>query len=204
MSSANWIKRTSRFEEGTYTNCNLDLVRDSEVGGCQFDWKIYGRHLSVTMEEYIRISDALIYLKQTPIFYMPYFIAPVKTERQSGLLMPHLTYMTNIGTGLTWPYFLALGPWHDLTIDPTIYTGMVGYHLGLEYRYVYSRIKSGVYERLRDTLALFRRGWGHRQRSKTRIASRQRRSASSGNGRSWLRMFILSAGGPRPGRHCAW
>lgn len=196
-------KNNFEFEEGTYTNCNLDLIRDSEVGGCQFDWKIYGRHLSVTMEEYIRVSDALIYLKQTPIFYLPYFIAPVKTERQSGLLMPHLSYMTNIGTGLTWPYFLALGPWHDLTIDPTAYTGMVGYHLGLEYRYVYSASKAGYvnayvthwhFSDANGDIAKDPQGPTHKPEA---------RSASSGNGRSWRKIFTLSAGAPRPGRRCA-
>jgi hypothetical protein len=136
-------KNEFEIDEGTYSNCNLDLIKDSSVGGCQFDWKISGRSIKFTEGEYIRIYDALLYMKKIPVMYTPFFIAPMKSKRQSGLLMPHYSYVRDLGGGLQLPYFAALGPWHDLTIDPT-YWSEKGYHVGLNYRYIYSPAKQGT------------------------------------------------------------
>lgn len=140
------IRKLSRdkfeVEEGTYSNCNLDLIRTRDVTGCNLDWKLYGRYFTVTMEEYVHIHDALFYIKKLPVIYSPYFIAPVKSKRQSGFLMPHLTYRDNLGTGFSLPYFMALGTWHDLLATPTYYT-KAGGQLGLTYRYLYSPTRQG-------------------------------------------------------------
>jgi lipopolysaccharide assembly outer membrane protein LptD (OstA) len=130
------------IDEGTYSNCNVDLTRSPEVGSCPLDWKLTGRHFSVTLEGYAHISDVLIYVNNVPVFYTPYFIAPVKTQRQTGFLMPSFTYTDVLGNGLTIPFFWTLGTWHDLSVTPTYYTKM-GYHLGLDYRYAYSDTQKG-------------------------------------------------------------
>jgi len=129
--------RHFEIEDGSYSNCNIDLIRDPEVGKCDLDWKLYGSHFSVTMEEYVHVQDALIYLKGLPSLYLPYFVAPVKSQRQSGLLTPLFTYSDNLGNGVNWPYFWALSRWQDLTINPT-YFSKTGMKLGLDYRYNYA------------------------------------------------------------------
>src|SRR5262249_2570795 len=97
-------KGVFQVDEGTFTNCNLDLLNDSSVGHCQFDWKIYGKRLDVTVEEYARIQDALVYAKQIPVFYTPFLIVPIKSQRSTGLLMPKFSYVQNLGNGLEWPF----------------------------------------------------------------------------------------------------
>ncbi len=133
------------IEEGTYTNCNVELNRTKEIAQCPYDWKIYGRAISATLEQYAHIYDGIFYAKQLPLFYTPYAIIPIKTQRQSGFLLPTLGYWAALGNSITLPYFLVLGPWHDLTLTP-IYYSKVGYHIGLNYRYIYSPDRFGIFD----------------------------------------------------------
>lgn len=133
------------IEEGYYTNCNLEMKRDAEAGQCPYDWKIYGRGISATLEEYAHISDGIFYAKQLPLLYTPYLIVPIKTKRGSGLLMPTFSFVNELGNGATLPTFLVLGSWHDMTLTPTYYT-RIGYHVELNYRYVYSANRSGTFD----------------------------------------------------------
>lgn len=133
---------TYQVEEGSYTNCNVELDQKKDVGKCAFDWKLYGKYFSLTIEEYAQIHDALIYVREIPVFYLPYLIAPVKSKRQTGLLMPSLSYSDNLGNGIKLPFFWALSPWQDLTITPSHYS-KTGFHLGLNYRYIYSGFTHG-------------------------------------------------------------
>lgn len=132
-----------QVEEGSYTNCNIDLSTRHDVSQCSFDWKLYGRSFSLKIEEYAHIQDALIYVREVPIFYLPYLIAPVKSKRQTGFLMPGLSYSDNLGNGVRVPFFWALSPWQDLTITPSHYS-KTGYHVGLNYRYLYSDRTKGT------------------------------------------------------------
>lgn len=132
------------MDEGIYTNCNTQAIRDKSAATCPFDWKIYGKHFSVTIEGYAHIYDAIIHVKDLPVAYIPYYIAPAKSKRQSGFLnVQLLTGKTNIGSGSGIPFFWALGSWHDLTIDPMYYS-KAGMHLGLNYNYAYARDKLGT------------------------------------------------------------
>jgi len=123
--------------DGIYTNCNTVPFIDREVSKCPFDVKIYARKFFLTVESYIQIYDAILYTKELPVLYTPYFIAPAKTKRQTGVLVPSLNVRQRLGTGLSLPVFWALGSWHDLTLTPTWWS-LIGYHLSLEYRYNYS------------------------------------------------------------------
>lgn len=122
---------------GIFTNCNTVPFIDREAGKCPFDVKIYARRFFLTLDSYVHIYDGIIYAKELPVFYTPYFMAPAKTSRQTGLLVPSTNYRQRLGTGFSLPFFLALSKWQDLTITPTWWT-QIGYHLDLDYRYIYS------------------------------------------------------------------
>ena len=55
---------------------------------------------------------------------------------------PQFSYNQNLGQGISLPYFLALGAWDDITFIPTLFE-TAGYHLGVDYRYLYSYDKWG-------------------------------------------------------------
>lgn len=132
------------MDEGIYTNCNTQAVRDKSAANCPFDWKIYGKHFSVTLEGYAHIYDAIVYAKDLPVAYVPYYLAPAKSKRQTGFLnLQLLTGTRNIGSGWGMPFFWNLGSWHDLTLFPMVYS-KAGMHLGASYNYAYSRTRSGI------------------------------------------------------------
>lgn len=138
-------KETFEVEEGTYTNCNTALIKDSGVSGCKMDWKLYGRKFSITTESYAQFYDALMYVRDMPILYTPYFIIPVKTKRQSGFLFPNFSGSANLGGGSSLPFFWNIADWQDLTIKPTYYT-KTGFHTALDYRYQYSLSAGGRFQ----------------------------------------------------------
>jgi len=128
--------------DGVYTNCNTVPLIDREAGKCPFDVKIYGRRFFVTLDSYVHIYDGMVYAKDLPIFYTPYFIAPAKTTRQSGVLMPAVNFRQRLGSGFSLPVFLALDRWHDLTLTPTWWS-LIGFHFDIDYRYIYSNSTKG-------------------------------------------------------------
>lgn len=139
--SGKLLRRVDRvnfvIEDGSYSNCNLDRVGPEAVAGCSMDWKIVGKKISVELGGYAHIEGTMLFLRSMPLLYLPYAVFPAKTERQSGLLPPQFTNAAAVGSGLSLPFFWAIGAWQDLTITPTWYSA-AGAHLHLDYRYRYS------------------------------------------------------------------
>ncbi len=132
-------------EEGTYSNCNTIPIEGKKAGQCDFDWKVYGKHLDVEVGKYLHVTDAITYISGMPVLYLPYFFFPIKTGRQSGFLQSSMGYVANLGTTVSLPYYWAMSDWSDLTITPSVHTKR-GLHLGFNYRYAYSDDKFGEFD----------------------------------------------------------
>jgi LPS-assembly protein len=58
-----------------------------------------------------------------PMAYLPFFSTPDPTvKRKSGFLMPGYSSVTGYGYGVEIPYYFALAPDYDLTVNPRITT----------------------------------------------------------------------------------
>ena len=58
-----------------------------------------------------------------PIAFLPAFeIADPTVKRKSGFLMPGLVFKSDLGAGLSIPYYFALSPTYDLTVTGTGFT----------------------------------------------------------------------------------
>jgi LPS-assembly protein len=58
-----------------------------------------------------------------PIAFLPAFEIPDPTvKRKSGFLLPGISYKSELGYGLSVPYFFALSPTYDLTVTGTGYS----------------------------------------------------------------------------------
>ena len=130
---------TDHYEvrEGIYTNCNTIPITDRTANKCLFDWKIYAHKFDLTLDGYVFAYDVILYSKDLPLSYLPVFIAPAKSKRQTGILLGTITTSNHLGTGISLPFFWALSRWQDLTLTPT-YFSKVGFHGAAEYNYVYS------------------------------------------------------------------
>ena len=105
-------------------------------------WKFGATELDVKLEEFASGKNVIFYVKDVPIFYFPYIMLPVKRERQSGLLFPKFGRSTKRGEFIDIPYYWAISPSQEATIDLDIQTKR-GIGLGLDYRYLRSRTSEG-------------------------------------------------------------
>jgi LPS-assembly protein len=125
---------TYRIRGGSFTTCNGDWPA----------WRFTGREALVTLEEYASVWGATFEVKNVPLLYSPYLFFPVKTQRQSGFLMPRLTFSNTAGVELNSAYFWAISK----NMDATFYLDLAtekGIGEGLEYRYVREKGSAGTF-----------------------------------------------------------
>jgi len=115
---------TYRIERGSFTTCN----------GAVPDWRISGRDLDVTLEGYGTLKHGFFYIKDIPVFYIPWLVYPAKRQRQTGFLMPSLANSSSRGLDVKFPFFLNLSPSVDATITPRFCTKRAA-QAALEFRY---------------------------------------------------------------------
>ncbi|QSV44571.1 LPS-assembly protein LptD [Geobacter benzoatilyticus] len=123
-----------RLEDGTFTTC--DAERPS--------WKFSASDVNVTLGEYATGKHALLYLGDVPVFYLPYIIFPVKTERQSGFLVPRTGNTSKKGFTFNMAYYWAIDPSQDSTFNIDIQSKR-GVGFGLDYRYIRKRGSEGEF-----------------------------------------------------------
>jgi LPS-assembly protein len=119
-------------KNGSFTTC------DGEVP----DWKFSAREVDVTLGEYARAKDVWFHIKDVPVFYTPYLMFPVATERESGLLMPRFGYSNNKGAIASMAWYQVI----DRNMDATLYLDYfseIGLGKGLEYRYTLAGHNNG-------------------------------------------------------------
>ena len=121
-----------RIERGTFTTC------DGEVP----DWKFGARRLDVTVGGYARARHAFFYIRDIPVLYAPYFFYPVKTERESGFLIPRIGVSSRRGFQFTLPWYQVIDRNQDATFYLD-YLSKLGLGKGLEYRYIFGTEDAG-------------------------------------------------------------
>lgn len=121
--------------KGTVTTC------DCEAGESPA-WSFYSNNADVTFGKYFTAWNSLFYIKSAPIFYFPYLIFPVKTERETGFLPPRIGYSNVRGLKLDNSFFWAISENTDATFYLDIEHSR-GIGKGIEYRYVLSRTTDG-------------------------------------------------------------
>ena len=125
-------KERFRVIDGTFTTCE----------GERPSWKFGAGRFDVTMGGYARASNVLFYIKDVPVFYVPYLIYPAKTERESGLLLPRYGFSSRRGTQFSLAWYQVLSRNQDATLELD-YLSKFGLGKGLEYRYVFGDDEHG-------------------------------------------------------------
>ncbi len=113
-----------RVEEGSFTTCD----------GATPDWRITGKDLDVTLEGYGVLKHGFFYIRDIPVFYLPWLMYPAKRQRQSGFLMPQMANSSIRGFDVRLPFFLDISPSIDATITPRLCTNRAA-QAGFEFRY---------------------------------------------------------------------
>ncbi|MGD9914564.1 MAG: LPS-assembly protein LptD [Rhizobiaceae bacterium] len=110
---------TTTFNNGVYTACEPC----EENPGKAPIWRIKGRKIIWNgKEKTIRFERSRFELFGLPIAYMPFIEVPDPTvKRKSGLLLPGIHYKSELGFGVSVPYYLALAPTYDLLVEGHYY-----------------------------------------------------------------------------------
>jgi LPS-assembly protein len=128
------------FENGVYTAC----------APCQDDpkkpplWQVKGmRIIHDQIDKMLYFENAQLEFFGVPLAYIPYFSAPDPTvKRKSGFLMPGYSTNSTYGFGIEVPYYWAIAPDYDATINPRFMTQQ-GVLLQGEFR---QRLLDGSYQ----------------------------------------------------------
>lgn len=127
--------------ENTYHISDFHLTT---CDGTDPTWSITGSEVQITIEGYGKIKGAAFRVREIPFIYLPYMIFPVKTKRQTGLLLPGTGYSDRNGMELEIPFFWAISD----QMDATFYERLIsrrGLMQGIEFRYVSEGNSEGTY-----------------------------------------------------------
>ena len=95
-----------------------------------------------------------LYVKNVPVFYLPYFGFPTDTTRRTGLLLPTMGYSSSEGFLYSQPIFIAPADDYDIELIPQIRTQR-GYGSYANFRYADSpdsmlNVKTGYFKEFDD------------------------------------------------------
>ena len=146
--NADWMERTGdkhyELENWSITACDPCDEEDKTAPL----WRFRGLRAKADLGKYLHARHVVFYIKDIPVLYTPYLILPIKTNRQTGLLVPKMGYSTRDGLKINQALFWALGPSQDatLTVD---YRSQRGVGAELEYRY---KLRGGSHGQLEYAL----------------------------------------------------
>lgn len=99
-------------------NSTIFIGKDSAVSSCDVsnpDWQIrFSQGEFKRSKNYLHLYHAKLYVKDTPVFYLPYLGFSLDTSRRTGLLIPEFEFNKDDGFYYNQPFFLALYDEWDL------------------------------------------------------------------------------------------
>jgi LPS-assembly protein len=123
----------------------IQQPRATTCDGGSPDWEIAGSEMDVTIEGYGLMKNARLVTKGLPVFYSPFVPFPAKTKRQSGFLLPYLSYSREKdGLDIEIPFFWAISPQMDATLYQR-YIEKRGFKEGAEFRYYLGNKSFGTF-----------------------------------------------------------
>ncbi len=148
--------KTYFFRRGTYTACDSSWPA----------WKFWCTSAKIHDGGYLQSWNTVGFIQGIPVLYLPYFIYPVKNERQTGFLIPDVGRSSTLGYTISNSFFWAITKSQDATLSHRYYEER-GHKVELEYRYKYSKNTDGTFngQYIRDKLTLEERKrlrWNHR------------------------------------------
>ena len=145
-SRVGWLKRGRIFMSGPHAYVAGDHINkhwgdvytftNAKITTCDGDtpaWSMTAEEAVVEVDGYARLSRSSFQVKDTPVAYTPYFIFPVKKDRQTGFLVPEYGRSGTKGVYYNQPFFWAIDDNSDLMVNE-YYMEKRGFMHGLEYR----------------------------------------------------------------------
>ena len=113
-----------KIKKGKFTTCGWDRP----------EWTFTSDEVDITVQGYAKTKSTTFHILGVPVFYVPWGIFPVKTDRASGFLMPEMGLSSADGAKFKLSYFWAISKDTDATLSAE-YMSKRGVMLGAQYRY---------------------------------------------------------------------
>lgn len=101
--------QTYHVDDGFFTTCLCESGSPS--------WKFSAEQMDLTLEGSGTIKNGYLYILDIPVFYLPYGVFPLRSERQTGFLFPKFGQSTIEGFRYQQPFFWAISKSTDATFE---------------------------------------------------------------------------------------
>lgn len=128
--------RSYTFQRAVFTTCRCPKE------GSRVPWQIRAREADLDIGGYGVVRDATVDVLGVPALWVPWLIVPLRTERQSGLLLPEVSAGTRRGFEVGVPFFWAARENVNVTLTP-YYSVRRGFKQDVLTEYVFGKESSG-------------------------------------------------------------
>jgi len=122
-----------------YKDKPIEIINGSYTTCAPYDetWHLNFKKLYIDKEKNSGTGyHNFLYIKNTPILYVPYISFPIKPERKTGFLIPYIGTDDVSGFNVNLPFYLNLAKNYDATIEPRYYEQR-GIQTALEARHIF-------------------------------------------------------------------
>lgn len=99
-------------------------------------WHLKASHIHLNKNTQIGTAkNTVLYVKNVPVFWMPYLRFPLTSKRTSGLLAPNYGTSSSLGANLSLPLYWNMAPNYDAIITP-IFTSKRNILFNTVFRYL--------------------------------------------------------------------
>lgn len=115
-----YAKQLNKVDESHY---EIDDVMFTTCAPENPTWQINAKNLDIDTDTGRgEVYNATFKVKDTPVFYLPYFNFPIDDRRTSGFLLPKVGFSNDGGLAVQTPYYFNLAPNYDATLTPSIFS----------------------------------------------------------------------------------
>ncbi|MDW8191102.1 MAG: LPS assembly protein LptD, partial [Pseudobdellovibrionaceae bacterium] len=131
-----------RTAEGIYI---ADGAKYTTCQNCPETWSFLSSKIRAEVGKYAYMKNLILRIGGIPVFWMPYLIVPLKSERQTGLLTPQIETSGIGGATFAQSFFWAINQSSDLTLTVKNYE-LRGLKTLFNYRFQLSDSSGGEME----------------------------------------------------------
>ena len=110
--------------DADYTTCN----------NCPATWSFDGSEINAEIGGYAFLKNSFLKIGGIPVFWLPYFVVPLKNERQTGFLAPEIGFIRDRKFYFSQSIFVAISRSQDMSFTFKNYS-IGGLKKQFEYRY---------------------------------------------------------------------
>ena len=123
------------MRDGVFTTCRCEE-------GERIPWSLRSKKAEVEPGGYGTLTNSTFQVLGVPVLWIPWVFFPVKSERETGLLLPFFSFGGRGGASVGLPFFWAAHPQLNVTLTPHSFTER-GYKQDVELEYVFGPQSGG-------------------------------------------------------------